>query len=405
MIDPRVKIGPLEERAGKRYFLIKHDGTARVFRIGEKERFLLGYMDGSNDIEHIGQLYESKFRNRMTPAAWQQLFTLLAQKSLLASNGFQTMEKPPRPKGRFSASRTGLFAWNIKLVNPEVLLAKIEPKLRFLFSPEAIVFGTLLIVASELWLAVHAHKIYSELSRVGVAHWGVAAYVIPVFIVSAFIHEFSHALACQHFGGTVTDMGIVFRYLTFYPYTRLDDVMFFHSRLHRIYVFSAGMFSTLLLSAPFVVLWIAGSDPYLKAASGVIIFFLSLGTLINLIPFVQLDGYWILSSILRMPDLRQDSYIFWTSIVRRSFAKRGKRPSYSRREVAICLIYGALSAVVSLYATVAAGVRWHHLFARIAGNVYAWILVLIITGAFAAFRVKRSDTATRQGIGARVIVD
>lgn len=404
MIDSRVKIGPMEERAGRRYFLVKHSATARVFRIGEKERFLLESMDGRSDLESIGRLYEGKFGARMTATAWQQFFSLAGQRSLLTFGGFPGVEAPARSPGRFQMSRTGVFAWNIKLVNPQFLLARAEATVRCLFSPAAVIAGLLLIVLSEAWVAQHFHVIYSQMVSVRFAHWRIVGFVIPVILASACIHELSHALTCQHFGGSVTDMGIVFRYLTFYPYTRLDDVMFFHRRLHRVYVFAAGTYSSLVLSVPFIALWLAVSGPELKAACGIVIFFLSLGALANLVPFVQLDGYWILSSMLRMPDLRQDSYLFWKSVAR-AVARRKERIPYTRRETVICVIYGTVSAAVSLAVTVAAAFHWHSSLARLAGSGYAWVLVFLLTGMLAALRIKGSATAARRAVGARVTKD
>jgi len=404
-VDPRVKVGPMEERAGRRYFLVKHAGTNRVFRIGEKEQFMLTCMNGTQDVDEIGRRYEARFLNRMTPASWEQLFALFRQRSLLISSSPAPVSDS-LPSRRFTTSREGLFEWKVRLTNPQAMLAQIEPKLRFLFRPAVLVVGLLLIIASEAWVGLHIHLIYSQLANAGHGHWArIASYVIPFSIVGLVLHELSHAMACQHLGGTVNDMGIIFRYVSFYPYTRVDDVMFFHNRLDRIYVLSAGMFSTLLFSIPFVALWIAVSNPYAKAACGILIFSFGFGTLINLIPFVQLDGYWILTTLLRMPDLRQDSYIVWKSIGRRTLGTQTRWPSYTRRELTICLIYGALSAVVSLFVTVVATLRWHRLFAR-AGNAYAWILVLLLMTTFAVLKIRRSKSApARHGIGARVAVD
>jgi putative peptide zinc metalloprotease protein len=403
LLDPNVKMGPLEERAGTKYFFVKHLLTSRMFRIGEREQFVMSCMDGTKSIEEIARLYETKFHSRMTEASWQQLYKMLLQRSLMKTDQASVPSAADHAPRRLFVSRQGFLEWRFRLINPVPILRYLAGALSFVFRPSAVVCGLLVILASEIWVGLHLHDIYVHVVSAGHGHWGrLACYVVPVFFLSSVVHELAHALTCEHFGGSVTDVGIVFRYLNFYPYTQLDDVMLFHNRLHRIYVLSAGMFATLLLSVPFIGWWIVGSDPFFKAVSGAIILALAGGTFFNLIPFIQLDGYWILTSILRMPDLRQDSYIFLKAIALRILRLRSGWPSYSRREIAICAVYGSLSAVITLYAMIGAGFHWHLVFTRLMGASYSWLAVVALVITFAVLQFKRSETELRKRIGARV---
>jgi len=403
LTDPRVLIGPREERAGRGYYLVKHTGTDRIFRIGDKEQFLLSHMNGQNSLTDIAALFRKRFGTEMTDRAWESLFRSLDARSLLVSENAPDAGAPAGPKRLFVTTKYGFLDFAIRLANPERMLRAVEPKLRFLFSPVFIAFALIAIVAMETWVVLHAGAMYRQINQYGWGHFiHVATYVYPIVVLSMILHEFAHALACRHFGGNVWDLGLLFRYLTFYPYTRLDDVMFFHNRWHRVWVFSAGMFSTLLFSIPFAFLWSMAQAEDMKAIFGILVFALSFSTFMNLVPFVQLDGYFILSTAVRMPDLRIDAYLFWKGLIRRIFRPDAGRPAYSRREAPICGVYGLVSIVVTLYVTVRAALYWRGMLLHWAGDVYSWVLAVAIMGVFAIPRLRRSKLANRPQIGVRV---
>jgi putative peptide zinc metalloprotease protein len=404
LLDPNVRMGPLEERAGTKYFFVKHLVTSRMFRIGEREHFVLSCMDGTKTTQEISLLYENKFHTRMTDASWQQLYKMLVQRSLMKTNRADAPSAAVQAPRRLFVSRQGVLEWRFRLINPKPLLKYLAGALGFVFRPSSVICGLLIILASEIWVGWHLRGLYLQVGSGAHGHWGrLACYVLPVFFLSSVVHELAHALTCEHFGGAVTDVGVVFRYLNFYPYTQLDDVMLFHNRLHRIYVLSAGMFATLLLTPPFIGWWILGSDPFLKAVSGAIILALAAGTFVNLIPFIQLDGYWILTTVLRMPDLRQDSYIYLKAVALRILHLRTGWPNYSRREIAICTIYGSVSALITLYAIVGAGFHWHLVFTRLLGESYSWLAVVALVIVFVGLQFKRSETELRKRVGVRVV--
>jgi hypothetical protein len=66
---------------------------------------------------------------------------------------------------------------------------------------------------------------------------------------------------------------------------------------------------------------------------------------LNLIPLLELDGYWILSDWLRMPNLRPDSLAFVRHDVS---AKLRRRERFSRGEVGLAL-YGTVGVAFTVF--------------------------------------------------------
>jgi putative peptide zinc metalloprotease protein len=227
-------------------------------------------------------------------------------------------------------------------------VTKLESHLRFLLAPSVVVPLLLLIVSVEIWLVFNLHSILSEAwaartrPQLGPV-WG------GLIFLSAIIHETSHGLVCKYFGGKVYEMGLVWRYLWFYPYCKLDYIVLFHKRRHRVFVAAAGTFVSLTLMLPFAVIWaFAPPESFLSALSALMLTFYNLSAILNLIPFVRLDGYFMLAHALGMTDLRQEAHGYIKRLTKVKFFKQPDTADLSDWERRLYLAYGIPSLVVSV---------------------------------------------------------
>lgn len=154
----------------------------------------------------------------------------------------------------------------------------------------AVVFGLALHVLA--WIqhgkitvtVVHGHS-----------HFAAA---MGVLLFSVMMHELGHAAACSNRGVRHGPIGIMI--YTVFPalYTDVNEAWRLCSR-DRLLVDSAGLLmSFLLASAGAAMFLIAPNYP-----SAVLLVLNDSLLLVNLNPFLKMDGYWIISDLLRVPNL------------------------------------------------------------------------------------------------------
>ena len=80
--------------------------------------------------------------------------------------------------------------------------------------------------------------------------------------------------------------------------------------------------------------------------------------LLNLVPMLELDGYWILSDALRVPDLRPRSLAFMR---RDLWAKLRHRERFSASEIGIGL-YGTVGVLFTIFCLASAVFFWRRTF-------------------------------------------
>ena len=124
--------------------------------------------------------------------------------------------------------------------------------------------------------------------------------VLLLFVCSSLVHEIGHAAACKYFGVEHGGVGVGL-YLNFPVfYTNVSNVWML-SRKQRIVVNFAGVYFQLILLIPVLMFYFYTCSDLLKY----FIFIVNLNCLITLNPFFKFDGYWIMSDLLGVPNLRK----------------------------------------------------------------------------------------------------
>jgi multidrug resistance efflux pump len=159
------------------------------------------------------------------------------------------------------------------------------------------------------------------------------------------MHEFAHGLTCKHFGGSVREMGFMLIYFQPAFYCNVSDAWLFPKRSHRLWVSFAGAYLELTIWAIATFLWWA-TDPetVINYLALIIMSTSAIKSLFNMNPLIKLDGYYLLSDGLEIPNLRQRAVGFVGNIVRRIFAmepRNAERPT--ARERRIFFFYGILA--------------------------------------------------------------
>jgi multidrug efflux pump subunit AcrA (membrane-fusion protein) len=243
--------------------------------------------------------------------------------------------------------------------DPDRLLARLLPAVRWMFAPlfviaSAVLFGAYLIAFGLNW-----DRFWAELAATYLpANLTLEAIVVLWLTggVVILIHELGHAVTCKYFGGEVRELGFMLLYFQPAFYCNVSDAWTFPDRRSRLWVTAAGSWIQMVVASIAAMVWIV--TPAGSVLAGVTLAVMIMGgvtTLFtNLNPLLPLDGYFALSDWLAIPNLRRRGlghYRWW--VRRRILGLDLPEPAATPRERRILLTYGALAAA---YVTLLLGV-------------------------------------------------
>ncbi|MEV4952155.1 daptide biosynthesis intramembrane metalloprotease [Paenarthrobacter nitroguajacolicus] len=221
----------------------------------------------------------------------------------LAKTGIFDAGKQPSGNGRiqFRPPLTVQFT----LFNPAPLLQSIRPLMTTVSGPKAVAAAVLLLLGGVAGVFIAGPSIGRVLST----PLPLEAYlfVAVAMFASTLLHEFGHGLALTCCGGTPRRIGIMLFYLSPAFFCDVTDGWRLGSRKQRVFVALAGPLVHLGLGS--FALSVHGFLPvsWLQDAVllyGVICYAVAI---LNLFPFIKLDGYVALMSALDVPHLRNKS--------------------------------------------------------------------------------------------------
>lgn len=157
-----------------------------------------------------------------------------------------------------------------------------------------------------------------------------------VIVVTLFLHEFGHAAACNHFGGKHGNIGFGFYLLSPVMFADVSDIWKL-TKKQRIVVNLAGLHIQVLLATLFGILYL-----FIHQIEFLLLVYLLgiLSVLVNLNPFFRTDGYWVLSDITGVSNLRANS----NEKLKQFFYQFAKKHTfiYSKKNI-LLLLYSFIS--------------------------------------------------------------
>ncbi len=201
-----------------------------------------------------------------------------------------------------------------------------------------------------------------------------------VTLLSFVVHESAHALAVKHFGRTLSRGGVMLYYGLPAAFVDTSDI-WRSPRRARIIVSAVGPAADLLVGSLAAIAAYLLPDTAVGSIAYKLAFTSFVSSVFNLNPLLELDGYYILVDLLRMPDLRRSALTYvrgplWEKLgahLRAHYTRRmqraGKRlPATTlnldertlpfSREERIYAIYGAATALYTLLAIIGAVWFW-----------------------------------------------
>ena len=224
-----------------------------------------------------------------------------------------------RHKGRQESKRKALWmsvlSLQIPLVNPNAFLARTLHLAAWAFTPRFF-FAWCLLIASAAWMGfARRDELLQPLD--GILATGNLLVMWTTLVLLKVIHELGHAYACKRLGGDVPEMGITLIMLTPCAYVDATASWGFGRKLDRIIVALAGMYFELTIAAIAMFVWALTEPGIVHAAAYNVIFLASATTILfNINPLMRYDGYYILSDLVEIPNLRQRATESFTRLMK-----------------------------------------------------------------------------------------
>ncbi|KUJ37199.1 hypothetical protein ACZ90_69725 [Streptomyces albus subsp. albus] len=388
-LRPDVVLGPGLRSGPKVLHHIKDQRTGCFYRVGPREHFIMGLMDGSRTLDDIGRAYADTYRRRLGPANWQQMFTLLGRYQLL--DGHTDPAALDRLRQAHEEKQAAQQNWLHRrwvLMRPDQLCAALARRLSAAFHRAFVIPALLLVLALQVYVWSHFTVLIDDTKEQG--DWLVT---VPLSLLLAWLitmgHELAHGVSCRYYGGRVTEIGVRWRFPFLAPYCRTDDIVLFRRRTARVATAFAGSFVSLLAMLPVAAWWRLTDDGHQEhALAAALLLFGSGGALVNMLPFLQLDGYVMLTHALGFADLRRESTTWWRlRLTARRPGVRERLADYPARDARIYAGYGAASVLFLATAYAALMWLWFH-------SLRHWM------GAGWAVAVLAAETAVLAGVAA-----
>jgi putative peptide zinc metalloprotease protein len=337
--------------------VIKHPVSGKFFRLGETELFITQQLDGKTPVEVIRRRTEARF-DGVLPIETLNAFLLNLKKNDVLEAPDAKRKDENKGQSRFRGSP---LVCRIKLCDPCQLFNRLVRRVGFFFTPYFVVLSAAAILSAVGVTAASWSEFRENLPRL----YQPSAIPAVIFILFVVIvaHEFGHGMTCTHFGGEVHEMGFVLILLQPAFYCNVSDAWLFPERSRRLWVGFAGPYFELFLWALAVFTWrMTEADTWVNFAALSVMATSGIKTLLNFNPLIKLDGYYLLSDYLEIPNLRRRSFRYVGRLIEKVFGvESAAEPDedLSPRERRIFPVYGiaALAGSFSIlgYILVSAG--------------------------------------------------
>jgi putative peptide zinc metalloprotease protein len=209
-----------------------------------------------------------------------------------------------RRAARLRSRIIGILFLQVPLCNPDAFLSRTVGLVAPLFTRAALALWLLCVAAGAYVVAAQWDDFCSPLGTM------LALRNLPILwsllVVLKLGHELGHAYACKHFGGHVPEMGAYFIVLTPCAYVDASAAWGFPSRTRRIIVSLAGMYFESILALIALAVWCTTEPSTLHSAAQFAVVLSTVVTVgFNINPLMRYDGYYILSDLVNVPNLRQ----------------------------------------------------------------------------------------------------
>jgi putative peptide zinc metalloprotease protein len=310
---------------GRSYWIVKDPIGLNYYRFQDEEYAILQWLDGNTSLDEIKDRFEEEFPpQKITLEELQQFLGMLHRSALvvvdLGGQGIQLHKRrDERRRRELLAAASNILCIRFKGFDPERFLNAIYPYVAWFFSPAFFIFTCALALCAGTLVMVEFDAFRAKLPEFQQFFSVHNAFLLAAVLgVTKVLHEFGHGLACKHFGGECHEMGVMVLVLTPCLYCNVSDSWLLPSKWHRAAIGAAGIYVELVMASICTFLWWFSQPGLLHNLCIDVMFMSSITTIVfNANPLLRYDGYYILSDLSEIPNLRQKA----TSILSRKMSE------------------------------------------------------------------------------------
>lgn len=249
-------------------YIVENSGV--YYKVGMREGQILERMVNGESVEEILQ------KEKLTK---EQLTELMS--------GFQNAGVIGKQKKK----KNNILFYRIPLIQADKLFGNVVEviKKHMLLVKLLLILSVIIDIFGCVFAGIH----FGEIFTLSSLKLEPAEYVIiyATFLISVCFHEFAHGVVCKYYGGKVGTLGFMLIFFSPAMYCDISGVRVIESKYKKIMASFAGIYVNLFFMSIASLGFVIFREPILAAF--IIMSFTTI--LSNLIPFVRLDGYWILS--------------------------------------------------------------------------------------------------------------
>lgn len=349
---------------GERWHVLHDPFNNQFFRLRPEAYAFVARLRADRTVEEVWK--ETVEENPDTAPGQEEVIQLLAQlyhanllhyREVADSGQFFERYKKRRQRERLFTWWNLMFA-RFPLFDPDALLTRLRPALRFLFRPWAAVLWLVVVGLALKTVVDHAGELAAQAGGVLAPSNLFLLYAGIVFL--KVLHEFGHAAACKHFGGEVHTLGVMLLVFSPLPYVDVTASWAFRERRKRIAVAAGGMIAEFFVAALAALVWAQAGPGVVRDLAFNMMIAAGVTTLLfNANPLLRYDGYYILTDLLDLPNLYQRAQQMLHFLAKKHlFGVRRATPPVvnSTRERAWLVGYGVASTVYRVL--IFAGLIW-----------------------------------------------
>jgi putative peptide zinc metalloprotease protein len=390
---------------GEVTWVAKNPETTKYYNFDDAEWGLCQLFDGTRTAAEIHADYQAQFPGeKIEMSLVREYEEMLREMGLIeqsaAERNLKLLANAKTARQRAAEEKAegfNPFFLLFHVLDPNRFLDRTVRYVRWIWTPPVVAgalvfaawaFGVILVNWDTVWGGTV--ELYALTSKPFID-------IVQFFFILTFIgaiHEFAHAYTVKIYGGDVHDIGIALFYFTPAFYCDTTDSVLFPSKWHRLWVTTAGIYVEAFMCSVATLVWVISyPDTLVHEIAFKTMLFTGVSTVFfNINPLIKIDGYYALSSVLEIPDLREESFRYIGAWFQRHVLRLPVEvPAVSRRKRRIYWIFGSLAlAWVAVVMRFIAGLffnLYNHLFPD-------WAVVLALITLYRLFR-KRVRLVTR----------
>ncbi len=381
-LAPDIEVRAFEVARGDPYVMIANPRDLVHYRLAPAEADLLPLLDGTHT---VGDLVVRRLRDSGELDLGNVVDLV---RSLEAGNFLDhpyldvdaALDKAVFPPTWRSRGDRFLRTLSVEWSGAERLVRALYRVVRVFFTLVGRIVGALIAVAGiAAFVDVVATRHFHLTNR----RPGLAFLVLLALdLLIIFLHELGHAATLVHYGRRVKGAGFRIYFGSPAFFIESSDALMLGRRQRMVQAFAGPAAEMMAAGLAAIVLWFIADGPIASTLyQFVVINYFVL--FLNLVPLLELDGYWILSDALQLPDLRPRSLAF---VRRELWHKLRHREGLSRGEIGLAA-YGIVGVAFTIACVASAWFFWRRVFGDTAlqmwhGGTGGRLLLLLLVAFF-----------------------